>query len=85
MTPAEFARSLGFHKQTGFTWKQKGWLVFAADGSVDVAASKARLIAERGSLKPMSMRQRSKRSGWSKGPHCETHNGFKSYRELRHG
>ena len=82
MTPAEFARSLGFHKQTGYTWRQNGWIVFADDGSVDIAATKARLIAERGSLKPMSMRQRRKRSGWSRGPHCETHNGFSNWRRI---
>jgi hypothetical protein len=82
MTPRQFAVSLGFDQQTGYLWKTKGWLVLHDDGSVNVEASKARLIAERGTLGPLTQRQKSKRSGWSKGPHCETRNGFNNWRRI---
>ena len=85
MTQTELALSLGFSQSAATGWKRRGWLVFNADGSVDAEASKARLIEKRGHLGPMTSRERSKRSGWSHGPHCKTHGGFKSYQELRNG
>lgn len=83
MTQTEFAMSLGFSESAATTWKRRAWLVFLEDGSVDVEASKARLIENRGHLRPMTRREKSQRSGWSKGPACKTYGGFEAYKKLR--
>ena len=43
MTQAEFARHLGVSRFAVTHWKQRGLLVLAVDGMVDVKASEARL------------------------------------------
>ena len=83
MTQTEFVRSLGFHQSTATDWKRRGWIVFGADGSVDVDASRSRLLEARGTLGPLAGRAKSRRSPWSRYPGCTTRRAIESGRRIR--
>jgi hypothetical protein len=76
----EFAQLMHVHGGTVSRWKSRGWLVMA-DGLVDVEPSKERLLEKRGTLGPIDNTAASKRSGWSKSPHCTTRNALAIHRE----
>ena len=80
VTQQEFAQLMHVHGGTVSRWKSRGWIV-VADGLVDVEASKERLLLKRGTLGPIDNRAASKRSGWSKSPHCTTHRALEIHRE----
>jgi hypothetical protein len=83
MNQKQFAAHVGANQATVSRWKERGWLVFAEPGVIDVEATKARLIEERGQTGPMSKRQARMASGWSKSPHCETHRAFACQRAFK--
>jgi hypothetical protein len=84
MNSKQFAELLSVPPTTVAYWKSRGWLVLRADGSIDAVASRESVrVARGGTLAPMSARQKSRRSHWGRGPHCETHNAFANYREWR--
>jgi len=82
MNQTEFAHLMKVNQATVSTWKQKGWIVIV-DGAVDVEASKALLLEKRGTLGKLTARQVSQRSGWSKRPHCLTHNALENQRKWK--
>ena len=86
LNQSEFAKLMRVHQATVTRWKQMGWIVMA-DGAVDVEASKERLLLKRGTLGKIDATAASKRSGWSKRPHCLTHNALECQRqwEKAHG
>lgn len=43
MNQSEFAKLHGVSRKTATMWKDRGWLVFLADGTIDVSASNANL------------------------------------------
>jgi hypothetical protein len=85
MNQSEFAALMGVHQGTVTRWKDKGWLVMAGDCEVDPDASKARLLEMRGTLGKLSATAKSKRSAWSRGPHCKTHRAFEQHRRFNGG
>ena len=85
MNQQDFGKLMGVHGGTVTRWKEKGWLVMSGDCQVDVEASKARLLERRGTLGKIDARKASKRSGWSKAPHCTTHRALESHRRFKTG
>ena len=85
MNQTEFAKLMQVHQGTVTRWKDRGWLVMAGDCQVDVEASKARLLERRGTLGKIDARKASKRSGWSRSPHCTTHRALQIHREWNGG
>ena len=85
MNQQDFGKLMGVHGGTVTLWKQRGWLVMKGDCQVDVEASKARLLEKRGTLGKLGNRAASKRSAWSKAPHCTTHRALQIHREWNGG
>jgi hypothetical protein len=84
MNQRQFAASINVSQATVCEWNKRGWLVHT-DSGIDAEASKARIIAERGSLKPASKRENSLRSPWRLYPSCKTPAAREAWLRMRGG
>ena len=83
MYQKDFADQMRVNQSTVSRWKSRGWLSLNPDGTIDIEASRALLLEKRGTLGRIDSTAASKRSGWSKAPHCETHRAFALQRAWR--
>jgi hypothetical protein len=83
MRQCDFAKLIGVSQATICQWGKNGWLAYT-DGVLDPEASKARILAERGTLRRYTQTEISRMSPWRRGPHCRTKPAWKSWRE-KHG
>lgn len=83
MNQYQFASLIGVSQPTICDWNKRGYIVRDETGAIDPEASKAAIIAARGSLKPMNSRESSRLSPWRRGPHCATHRAWAVNRGLR--
>jgi len=84
MNQQDFAAMMRVNQSTVSRWKSRGWLVFV-EGLIDVDASKKRLLDRRGTLGRIDSTAASKRSGWSKAPHCQSYRAFELQKAWRAG
>jgi uncharacterized protein YjcR len=84
MRQRDFANLIGVSQSTVCEWNKQGWLVHT-DSGIDAEASKKRIIAERGSLRPASKRQNSMRSPWRLYPSCKTPAAREAWLRMRGG
>jgi hypothetical protein len=80
MNQKQFAQLLGVYSTRVSHYKARGWMVYHADGSVDVEASMQRIAANKiGGLRPATRREASQASHWGRGPHCNTQSARKAW------